>query len=427
MRTLDIFVELNGEQTLVGTICGDSVADAVFSYDEAYRTRIGCPISISLPLDQEPFSAEATRNFFEGLLPEGFTRSSVATWMHVDVSDYLSILAGLGQECLGALQILEHGMQPAEDHYELLSTEQVRALAREGATVSAELVTEAHLSLTGASGKVGLYYAEDTGSWYLPRGEAPSTHIVKQSHIRLDQIVANEQLCMMTAARMGLTVPDSFIIPLGDRTAEGDVLYATRRFDRQMEGAARRTDGLLCPRRLHQEDFAQAMGVSASEKYEKGEKGYLKRMHELIRQYSADPIADQLKLWEMLIFDYLIGNTDNHIKNHSFLYQENLKTIRLAPAYDIVSTTVYEASTRNMAFQVGGAADIRKIDRECFRRAAAECRTGEKPVLRIFDSMTEGFENALEESASQLTEEGFGKARNLQERILKTGGYAFLK
>lgn len=46
-------------------------------------------------------------------------------------------------------------------------------------------MTKAHLSLTGASGKVGLYYDTENSAWYLPVGTAPSTHIVKQSHIRL--------------------------------------------------------------------------------------------------------------------------------------------------------------------------------------------------------------------------------------------------
>ena len=44
------------------------------------------------------FDAQATRNFFEGLLPEEFTRRCVAEWMHAEENDYLSILAGLGKQ-----------------------------------------------------------------------------------------------------------------------------------------------------------------------------------------------------------------------------------------------------------------------------------------------------------------------------------------
>lgn len=88
--------------------------------------------------------------------------------------------------------------------YDQLSLEQVRALAQEGATKSAELVTKSHLSLTGASDKVGLYYNQLDRQWYLPIGSAPSTHIVKQSHVRLDSIVTNEQLAILTAKKVGM-------------------------------------------------------------------------------------------------------------------------------------------------------------------------------------------------------------------------------
>ena len=91
----------------------------------------------------------------------------------------------------------------------------MKALAAEGAQKSAEIVTKSHLSLTGASGKVGLYFDKEGAQWYLPTGTAPSTHIVKQSHVRLDGIVTNERLCMMTAAKCGIEVPESFIIDPG--------------------------------------------------------------------------------------------------------------------------------------------------------------------------------------------------------------------
>jgi len=97
-------------------------------------------------------------NFFEGLLPEGFTRKCVAKWMHMDENDYLSILAGLGRECLGAIKVIEKLDQVIDPDYRELSKEEVYSLASEGASESAELVTKSHLSLTGASGKVGLYY-----------------------------------------------------------------------------------------------------------------------------------------------------------------------------------------------------------------------------------------------------------------------------
>ena len=160
----------------------------------------------------------------------------------MDENDYLSILHGLGKECLGAVRIREEG-EMASASYEQITEKQVRELAAEGASKSTELVTKAHLSLTGASGKVGLYFDPKGGCWYLPKGTAPSTHIVKQSHIRLKEIVTNEQLCMQTAKRCGIEIPDSFII----NTAEGrddEVLFAAKRYDRIFGDQPTMIDGM---------------------------------------------------------------------------------------------------------------------------------------------------------------------------------------
>ena len=121
---------------------------------------------------------------------------------------------------------------------------------------------------------------------------------------------------MMTAAKCGIDVPESFIIDLGNGN-DSEVLYATRRYDRTFEGAVSKIGELICPLRLHQEDFSQAMGIPSADKYEKGHAGYMRKMFELLRQFSSNPIQDQQRLWDMIVFSYLIGNTDAHIKNFS--------------------------------------------------------------------------------------------------------------
>lgn len=60
----------------------------------------------------------------------------------------------------------------------------------------------------------------------------------------------------------------------------------------------------------------------------------MKKMFSLLRAFSSNPLTDQLKLWDICVFNYLIGNTDNHIKNLSLLYSQDLKEVRLAPAYE---------------------------------------------------------------------------------------------
>lgn len=420
MKELLVSVEQNGERVPVGMIRGNDSADARFCYDEGYiRHHAAQPISISLPVQKTPFEPEQTKTFFEGLLPEGYTRRTVAQWMRVDEGDYLSILHGLGRECLGALCISEEGEALAEA-YEPVTDEQVSQLAAEGASKSTELVTKAHLSLTGASGKVGLYYDRAGDRWFLPWGTAPSTHIVKQSHVRLDGIVTNEQLCLLTAERCGIDIPRSFIVNTGN-AAEHEVLFATERYDRVFTQSSRFIGGQPAPVRLHQEDFAQAMGIPASRKYETERSGYLRRMFEILLRHSADPIGDQLKLWDRTVFNCLIGNTDSHIKNFSLLCGADMKSVRLSPAYDIVSTTIYEQSTRDMAFWIGDALSLDDVSEDSFRQLAAEVGLGERMAMRRLARMRDGFKAALHASAMELAEAGYAKATEMEQRILATG------
>ena len=419
MRELKVYIEINGSQTPVGAIKGNDYRDAVFSYgDEYLSTGESAPISISLPLQKEPFSPIQTRNYFESLLPEGFSRKAVADWIKADEKDYVTILSVLGKECLGAVKIVE-GDFSSESDYVRLSEKRIKELAAEGATRSTHILMETHLSLTGATGKVGLYYDVASEKWFLPKGDAPSTHIVKQSHVRLKHIVLNEQLCVLAARNLGIDTPESFIINKGD--GEDDLLFATRRYDRILSDE-KYIKGMRCPLRLHQEDFAQSLSILPDEKYEKKPSMYMQRMFELIRNNSLNPLEDQRMLLRSIIFNYLIGNTDCHVKNYSLLYSPDLKTKRLAPIYDLVATRVYK-TTSDMSFFIGGELDIEKINRMSFSKAAGEIGISEKMVLSILDDMAENLEYALATAADELADLGYEQAITLRKKIIKSGGY----
>ena len=419
MRELKVYIEINGNQTYVGAITGNDYSEAVFFYDEGYLSKgEAAPVSISLPLQKEPFSPEQTRNYFESLLPEGFSRKAVADWIKADDNDYVTILSVLGKECLGAIKIVE-GDPKEESEYELLSEKRIKELASEGATKSTQILMETHLSLTGATGKVGLYYDKASGKWFLPKGDAPSTHIVKQSHVRLKQIVLNEQLCVLAAKKLMIDTPESFILNKG--AGEDELLFATKRYDRILSDT-KYISGLRCPLRLHQEDFAQGLGILSSEKYEKKPSMYMQKMFDLIRNNSSDPIDDQLKLLRGIVFDYLIGNTDCHVKNFSLLYSPDLKNKRLAPIYDLVATRVYK-TTPEMSFFIGGELDIYKINRTNFSNAASEIVMASRMVLNVFDDVAQNLENALTAAANEMVNAGYEQAMTLKKEILKSGGY----
>ncbi len=417
MRKYDVILEIQGRQVAVGYIEGESWVDARFSYAEEYLSKDDPKaISVSLPLQKEPFSAERTKVFFDGLLPEGFMRKTIAANMHFDERDYLSILYYLGKECLGAIRIGEVGDED-KNGYDAISSEQVRQLAAEGASKSSELVIKTHLSLTGASGKVGLYYDDENGKWYLPSGTSPSTHIVKQSHIRLDGIVTNEQLSMIAAGKCGIDIPESFIVNMG-KGIDSEVLFATKRYDRIINERSEIISGLKRPFRLHQEDFAQALAISAADKYEKEDENYVVRMFGIIRNHSGNPLEDQLKLWRRIVFDYVLGNTDAHIKNFSLLYSYDLGEKRLSPAYDMISTAIYEASTREMSFNIGGKRLLDEIGRVDFKLMASEAGLGEKVAMNVYEDILNRFENSIHESVKELSSMGFENALDIGDRIL---------
>lgn len=416
MRTLEVYLEISGEQKRVGYISGNDYNDSCFCYDADYLTsEYVSPISISLPLTEEAYSPEKTKCFFEGLLPEGFSRRAVANWIKADEDDYITILSALGRECLGAIKIVEEDGTEEKSAYKKLTLKEVKKLAEEGAEKSTQILLKTHLSLAGASGKVGLYHDDTKDKWYLPEGDAPSTHIVKQSHVRLEHIVLNEQLCMLTAKASGIDVAESFIINTGEGK-DSEILFATKRYDRLID-SGRYVDGLQVPTRLHQEDFAQALGIHSNEKYETTRRHYLQRMFEIIRANCSDPIVDQIKLWKLICFNYLIGNTDCHIKNFALVYGKNLKKLSLAPAYDIVSTKVYNLSDE-MSFFIGNELSIENLTWNDFAKAAGECGLTERIARKAFDEVADCFEKALKNSAEELYAAGFQDARELKNRIL---------
>ena len=160
------------------------------------------------------------------------------------------------------------------------------------------------------------------------------------------------------------------------------------------------------------------MGIPASAKYESDSGSYLRDMFSLIRTHCADPVVDQLKLWDMIVFHFLIGNTDAHIKNFSLLYSYDLGEKRLSPAYDMISTAIYEASTREMSFNIGGKRALDEIGKDDFRTMASQVGIGERLAMNTFEDVLNRFENSIHESVTELSSMGFENALDIGDRIL---------
>lgn len=151
---------------------------------------------------------------------------------------------------------------------------------------------------------------------------------------------------MRLAAEVGLEVAT---VEIG--TAGNTPFLQVERYDRK-----RLPDGRWD--RIHQEDFCQAMGIPPELKYQQEGGPNLKKCFALVRAVSAIPGPDVLRLFDAIVFNFLIGNSDAHGKNFSFLYDGG--NARLAPLYDLVCTQAYPHLSEEMAMKIG---DERKTSR----------------------------------------------------------------
>lgn len=312
-----------------------------FRYHETWLNDSGSiPLSVSLPLREAPFDEAEARPFFANLLPDARQRTTLARILGVSEENDMSLLAEVGGDCAGAVSLLPEGTVPVMDGgYEPVSEDALaRILTELPRRPLAAGWKDVRLSLAGAQPKLPLHF--ENGKWYLPRGSHASTYILKPALESFMGSAWNEAFCMRLASRLGLRVPNADVVHIGDHP-----VYRVKRFDRMGDAPFKR---------LHQEDFCQALGVLPDRKYEKeGGPGFADAFA-LVNEQSMMPLADRKQLLKWIAFNTVIGNADAHAKNLAFLYHG--RAISLAPFYDLVCTAAWKGLTTRLAMSVGGEA-----------------------------------------------------------------------
>jgi serine/threonine-protein kinase HipA len=416
--TLDVKLQRSGIFQAVGRIDVAAENNGRFTYSDEWCRRLdNPPLSLSLPLKKRSFHSALMRPYFEGLLPEADARKAIADKLGISEHSYLHILQALGDECIGAVIItdLSGVEQKPEPQYQMMSPEDFRALSDRSFAEAAVFAERSRLSLSGGQAKVGLYKSLN-GSWYLPIGTAPSTHIVKPSSARFPDIVINEAICMIAAEKCGIPTAKVEILSTGYSP-----LLGIARFDRTSELSSANAgfaSSLPMPFRLHQEDLCQALGVLSSSKYESRESRYLSKAAKLIRGHSVEPIRDINHFWDSIVFNYLIGNCDNHIKNCSLVYDEDMKYLQLAPCYDLVSTVIYPELSRDMGIYIGTKLNIDSIKLADFGELAEVLTLGREEAFLQLDAIQTKFVDALDQAIDCLMTQGHKDARRVGKAIL---------
>lgn len=371
--TLDVF--LNGE--MFGKLERRGPSRYRFAYAESALNKYGHEIvlSASMPLGQTPYAPAKAAPFFEGLLPEGAVRASIARSFLLSEEDGFGLLGKLGADCAGAVAVLPPGDRPAVGPGRLRSltgtdiARLVEDLPRHplGVDSSSDGV---RLSLGGVQHKLVLAESSARGvlggnvlsRFAQPLDGALSTCLLKPEVDTYAEIVFNEAFCLSTAASVGLRVARAEALDISSIPC----LYV-RRFDRAKER------GLVT--RVHQEDMCQALGVLPAAKYEENGgpsiAGIVKLLRDLRGPFSARDVNDFI---HAVLINFLLGNSDAHGKNFALLYEPS--GVRLAPLYDVVSTAVYDDVTDRMAMAIGGVFEPAEVDMAAWVRLAEECGLG---------------------------------------------------
>lgn len=334
--SLDVFYE----QGLVGRLWLDESRRFVFQYDASWLSNPEqMALSHALPLQPLAFPPDQARPFFTNLLPESNVRRLITEKLHISEKNDYALLEAIGGDCAGAFSLWPEGRRPPTQQGRRLVSQSELAgwLANSSRRPLIQAMDGLRLSLAGAQNKLPVI-SEADGLW-LPEGISASTHILKPAIERLDDSVGNECFCLRLAASVGLPVAAARIVE------KPSPFLLVERYDR-----IRDASGTV--RRLHQEDFCQALGVLPENKYEAEGGPSLVDCFRMLAEESSHLLEDRRNLLRWVIFNVLIGNADAHAKNIALLRLPS--GARLAPFYDLLSTAAYPSLSRKMAMDIGG-------------------------------------------------------------------------
>jgi serine/threonine-protein kinase HipA len=158
-------------------------------------------------------------------------------------------------------------------------------------------------------------------------------YILKPQHPHYPELPENENVSMKLAESLGIEIPVNGLLYAKDHT----VAYFVKRFDR-----------LPRNKKLHTEDFCQIAGLNRDTKYSYS----MEKLIPIVEEYCTFPLLEKQKLFERVLFNWLIGNEDMHLKNYSLITRN--KKVELSPGYDFLNSTIVIDAKEEIALPVAG-------------------------------------------------------------------------
>lgn len=253
----------------------------------------------------------------------------------------------------------------------------------------AKLIVQKSIAVTGVQPKLSLTFEKNVqqGVHRLTLVGLWGNYLLKPPTAQYPELVENEHASMRLAQIFGIrTVPFSLI-----RLKTGELAYLTRRIDREKQ------------KKLALEDMCQLTERLTEYKY----RGSVEQIAKVIRDYSSNPGLDLAYFTELVIFSWLIGNADMHLKNYSLLTNHD-GIVGLAPAYDLVATKlIIPQDTEETALTINGKKS--RIKMKDFEAFSDTIQLPRKSLENIF----ERFKNKLPAALIELEQSFLSKDAKL--------------
>ena len=395
------------ENQLVGNFSKDANFNYTFQYEKSWLEQNDkLPLSFHLPFRAEPFENKAALSFFENLLPEEKGRQNV-----LNSKDPINFFEIFGNECIGAFtlvpkELLDRDLNNESPSKEMrlylntnlrrLEISEFQHAIKSRVGLAKYFVDEIgnYFLMPGDRDKLPVVYRG--GVFYLPNLENPSTHIIKAPTLKVgirDRIY-NELFCTRLAKKVGLNVPSCFLLD------EEIPLLVSERFDRHIlkNGYAKR---------VHQQDFCQALGFTSDQKLELKGGPSFKDNYDFVKKHISPKhrAAGLLSLMDWLAFNLLIGNNYSHSKNISLVESNdsngNFIGFKVAPFYDLMSTKIYKYLKQDFAFKIGTTRQLSEIS----LRDVEEFENSLGIRHKVFLNRIKTIANLIEEKAELLSKE----------------------
>lgn len=319
LAALDVFAA----GRLSGVLQRSDIEPDAFLFGYAGDCPATAAVSLTMPVVRDQYDSMGRLHpIFEMNLPEGMLRERLQRTFGKAVPNFddLALLSIVGRSQIGRLRYAAPGALPEEVPAQSVQD----LLAYRGAEDLFGELMERFAPYSGVSGMQPKVLIRDAGNVTLDRlTHKGATHIVKAfNSAEFAELAANEFFCMEAARLAGIPVPKVLL-------SEDRRLLIMERFDMAPDGGY-----------LGVEDFCVLSGMRSSGRYDASYELIAKRIKQFVSPAFQRQALEQF--FAMLALSCAVENGDAHLKNFALLYRDPESDIRMAPAYDIVSTTPYQ-------------------------------------------------------------------------------------